>query len=125
MTRCFRFQIPLLLSLLTIATAACADHRAWTEADDWYKPDQGSSDVEKRKPVKFAEVKGASEADAEKQLADADFVRISVAEAKAMTDHPPATAAKKELYLVRAVYLSPSGRFDVTYDEDTHDLYVH
>jgi hypothetical protein len=100
----------------------CADHRAWTRADDWYHPAEYRANASLLKPVPWAAVRPEMRARAEQRLERSAAVPLAPDEmadyAGAPFDHPG-----MEVFLVRAVYLSPSGQFYVR--TDGHDLYVN
>ena len=109
--------------VLAAVAVGCADHRAASNNDAWFKaPDQWSS-ARDAQPVKWVEVKPSAIARAEQQLAIASAVRISPNEVADYTNERLQLGQQDECFLVRGLYLNRgTGRFAAMFDG--RDLYV-
>ena len=108
-------------------------HKAWSTEDSWYKaPASGINwGNEKRfTDVKFQEVTGAMEPNAEKLLKQKSIVLLSLTQARTFTGNQFKPTKAKRPYLVRAVYLNKeTGGFSVFLDGNklivSHDSLGH
>ena len=115
-----------LIAILVMSAAiiGCADHRAWTRADAWHKPQPPDvTTPSDARTVPFAQVKPSARGLAERQLIATDCIILTPQAAASYLDEPLHTDAGDQLFLVRGLCLSrETGRFDVHFDGD--DLYI-
>lgn len=110
--------------VLAAVLVGCADHRAATNNDAWFKaPDQRTS-ARDAQGVKLVEVRTSAISGAEQRLSAADVVRISPDEVPHYASEPLKLGQHDECYLVRGLCLNRgTGRFTATFDG--RDLYIH
>jgi hypothetical protein len=109
---------------LAAALLGCADHRAFSKTDAWFKPPDQWSAARDAASVQWVEVKPSASAEAERRLSSTAAERVSSDEASTYAGKPLKIGEHEEPYLVRGLNLNRgTGGFTVRFDG--RDLYVH
>lgn len=122
---------------LAICVGGCGDHRALSAEDTWYKPEPNGESRGDRYAVPCVPVKASGSNEAERRLANSDFIPISNDDVGhyLYLDGPNKDAAKlfdpsnepnrsRAFFLVRCLYLNrDTGHFSATFDGT--NLFVH